>query len=280
MAKNEVAVIEENKNALPAYLQGKGKTASLGNIDQSDLIIPRVKLLQAISPEVTDFENAKAGQFWHSLAGEPLGEGLRFAPIMIRKSYTLWAPRGDNRGVLARANDGLNWDKKEVFTVRLKGMKKDVQWSTEEGTVVGSGLADFGSSNPEDDNSTPAATLTYQILAYFIDHPELSPAVMLLARSGVKRAKQLISKIEMRPVDHFAQVFRVTPVQEQGAEGPYYNYNFTGDGYVQDAALYDQLKDLDDRYNKAEWRASDEEDDSAATGAAPAGEVGGKKGKF
>lgn len=257
MSKNEVAVAE--KAALPAHLQ-QGKTARLGNIDQSDLIIPRVKLMQAISPEVEEFEAAKSGEFWHTLAGESMGSELRFIPIVIRKSYTLWAPRGDDRGVLARAPDGVHWDKIDEFEVKPKGSPRKVTWKTA-ATVAESGLAKFGSSIPDDENSPPAAALTYNLLLYFPDHPELSPAVVINTRSSVRPCKALISKIEMRPVDHFAQVFIMKVTKENGQEGPYNNYKYVADGYA-DEETYQITKGLYEKFGQADWRASEEDDDT------------------
>lgn len=271
-----VAVVED-KDKLPAHLTS-GKTSRLGNVDSSDLILPRIKLLQAISPEVEEFEKAKAGEFWHSIAGVSLGKELRMIPVVIRKSYVLWSPRNDQRGVLARSNDGIHWDRVEEFRVKPKGSPKEVVWRTEH-TVKESGLDQFGSSIPGDANSPPAASLTYNILVYLPDFPDLSPAVLLNTRSAVKKAKMLISKIEMRPVDHFGQEFTVTPIQEQGAEGPYWNYAYTGNGYAS-AGDYETAKMMYEKFSSADFKANDEADEHIDTAASSAGTVGGKSGKF
>jgi hypothetical protein len=262
MAKTEVAT--KGSNALPAHLQG-GKTTRIGNIDQSDLIIPRVKLLQAISPEVTDFDNAKAGEFWHTIAGQSMGKELLGVPIILRKSYVLWSPRNDDRGVLARANDGLNWDNAGMeFEVKPKGSPHPVKYKlgkTVHESVDGAvPLSEFGSSIPGDANSPPAAALTYQFLWYFPDFPDLSPAIIINTRSSVKPGKALLSKIDLRPVDHFAQVYKIGIVQERGDEGPYNNYTYTADGYA-DEETYEITKGLYERFDQLDWRANDETED-------------------
>jgi hypothetical protein len=174
----------------------------------------------------------------------------------------------------------VHWDTKEEFRVKLKGVKNEIVWSTIDGTVAGSGLDRFGSSNPEENNSPPAATLTYNILCWLPDFPELSPSVVLNARSAVQPAKQLYNKIKMRPVPLFGQVYLMTTKQEQGAEGPYFNYNYTADGYVQDQDLYKRLETMHDDFEKKAWRANDEEETGVATEAKAEGTVGGKSGKF
>lgn len=278
MAKNEVATVADA--ALPAHLQNRARTSRVGNIDQSDIIIPRVKLLQAISPELTDFETAKAGTFWHSIAEEALGQTVDFIPIVIRKSYALWAPRGDPRGnaPLARADDGIHWNVKEDFEVKPKGAAKPVIWSTKAGTVAASGLDQFGTMIPGDSGSQPAATLQYNILAYLVNQPDLSPVLILNARSAVKPCKKLISKLELGTVDHYGRVITMGRVQEQGAEGPYWNYTYTSNGFA-NAEQFEVAEALYNRYKDADYRASDEGEDTAG-GEKVDGKVGGAKSAF
>lgn len=251
-------------SAIPAHLQG-GKTAKIGNLDSTDQIIPRVKLLQAISPEVTEFDTAKAGEFWHTTASESLGKTLAAIPIIIRKSYVLWAPRNDDRGILARANDGLNWDNAGMeFTVKPKGSPHDVKYklghTVHDKTGPGPALSEFGSSIPGDSNSPPAAALTYQMLWFFPEFKEFSPAIIINTRSSVKPAKGLISKIDMRPVDHYGQKYSIGITQEKGDEGPYFNYSYTADGFA-DEDDYIVCKQLFERFSTTEWRANDESED-------------------
>ena len=125
---NEVTT---KKNELPAYLQEYAKKSKLGNIDATDQIIPRIKLIQAISPELVEYNDAKAGTFWHTVACETLGDKLTAIPIVIRKSYILWSPRNDERGILARAMDGIHWDVPNAeFTVKPKGSPSSVTYNT------------------------------------------------------------------------------------------------------------------------------------------------------
>lgn len=282
--------VTTTNNQLPDFLKGQKKTATVGNLDRSDMIVPRVKLLQAISPEVTENDGAKQGEFWHTVASVSLGKTLRAVPIIIRKSYALWSPRNDDRGILARASDGVHWDNwqdengnPKTFTVKPKGAVREITY-TLAATVAESGLAEFGSSIPGLENSPPAAALTYDMLFHLVDFPELSPAVVINTRSSVKKAKMLISKIDTSPVDHYAQVYLINIRQEQGDEGPYYNYEYQGDGFVQDKDMFEYTKGLYDAWADREWKASDEsttEDDVANnTGAAAKPAVAEKDRKF
>lgn len=275
-----MANIIKAQEQLPDYLRQHAK-AKLGNIDSSDRVIPRIKLIQAISPEVTDFPDlAKPGQFWHTISQENMGPSLRAIPIVIRKSYVLWAPRNDDRGILARAMDAIHWDLPNAeFTVKPKNYPNAVTYRTAQ-TVAESGLDQFGTSIPGDANSPPAASLTYNMMWYLPDFPELSPSIIINTRSSVKPMQQLLSKIESKPVAHFLQVYEIASVQQKGAEGPYFNYTYTGQGFVQEgesaitSAMYE-------KFSKGGWVASDETEEELDT--KPAAKVDEKmaaSGKF
>lgn len=247
-------------NTVPAHLQQYQKQ-KIGNVDSSDRIIPRIKLIQAISPEVTDFDGkAKVGQFWHTIAQENLGPSIIGIPIIIQKSYVLWAPRGDDRGILARARDGVHWDPANAeFTVKPKGAPGPITYKTAE-TVAESGLDQFGTSIPGDNNSAPAASLTYTMMWYFPEFPELSPSLIINTRSSVKPMQQLLSRIDSKPVAHFCQVYEIGSVQQKGAEGPYFNYTYSGAGFAdKDQAQF--CEEMFSTFAKGGWVASDESEE-------------------
>ena len=253
---------------VPAHLAQYQKQ-KIGNVDSSDRIIPRIKLMQAISPELQDFQGeAKAGQFWHTIAQQNLGPSLKAIPIIIRKSFVLWAPRNDDRGILARAMDGVNWEPANAeFRVKPKGSAQEVVYRTAK-TVAESGLDQFGTSIPGDPNSPPAASLTYNMLWHLPDFPELSPAVIINTRSSVKPMQQLLSRIDSKPVPHFCQVYQIASVQQKGAEGPYFNFSYVGDGFAtaEQAKLTEEMYET---FSKGGWVANDEAEEEPTTNTNP-----------
>lgn len=274
MAKQEVAATGGMN--IPAHLQG-GKTAKIGNVDSTDLIIPRVKLLQGISPEVTAHDAAKAGEFWHTIAGVSLGKSLVGIPILTHKSFVLWSPRNDERGILARADDGVHWDAPAgtTFSVKPKGAVHPVEYvlgsTVNERTGDGPALSEFGSSLPGDPKSPPAAALTYQFLWYFPDFPDMSPAIIINTRSSVKAAMLLLSKIDHSPVDHYGQKYTITVTNEKSADGPYFGYSYVASGFASEAE-YEITHHLYEKLSKTQWRANDEgttEEDIGNSGGRP-----------
>ena len=248
-------------NTIPDYLRDKMKTERFGNLDQSDLIIPRIKLLAAVSPEVTDYEAAKAGEFWHSILNESMGKELIGIPIVCRKTQVLWAPRGDERGILARSRDGIHWEPPEgEFQVKFKGNPKVYTWRLRP-TVAESGLDQFGSSRDDDQGSPPAAALTYEILWLFPARMDLGPSIILNSRGSVKTCQNLLSLIDAKPVDHFYQMYSINSVVAKGPDNTtYFNYAYRSLGYTDESdgeiarSMFMQYKDI-------AFRASDQRDD-------------------
>lgn len=256
---------------IPEHLRGR-KTATESTMRREDLIVPRVKLVQALSPEVEEF-GAKPGTFWHNILNEPVGDDedfneFDFIAFKSRFFYILFAPRNDPRVVLARADDGVHWRPSSgEFKVKPKGSKTEVTYKMAE-TVSASGLDQFGSAIPGDPDSQPAATLIYEYLIYMPKHPELGPMVVSLARSQIKKGKVVNSAHNMMNVPMSGLKFKAGVVQEQGAEGPFWNYQFSRAGWstVEET---DQAEAYAEQFKTKSYQAKGESDYAEEGGAGP-----------
>lgn len=243
---NVPAVATEAQAGLPSYLQDGG-FKNEDNFDSSDIVLPRIKLLQGISPEVTTFDNAKIGSFWHTGMDMDLGPAIRFVVADRRKKYLLAAPLEDGQGVLARADDARSWNTTGEWQVKQKGVKQPVTWKIEDLDVLKSGLTEWGTFNPADEDSGPAATLFYDYLVFLPDHLDLGPAIISLARSAIRKAKRgLNDKISLhatngRPMQ--ALVFRATSTDEQSDNGGYKGWQFHADGFNMSEELFRTARD-------------------------------------
>ena len=273
MARNATALAKvEDNDSVPSYLKDYSGPMTNSAMDAEDRVVPVVKLLQAISPELDAFDQAKKGTYWHSILNESLGNELRFIVLAARKSYVLFAPRGDERTILARAVDGKRWDRpNEDFEVKVKGVAKPVVWSTR-GSVAESGLANFGTSIPGDPQSAPAATLVYEYLVFLPDYPECSPALVRLSRSGIKRGKDLNSKMSLRSstAPQFAQIYTAVVTEEQGDEGSYYGWAFKSAGLASEQDFKTAVN-MAKSFEDGSFRANDESDDAQPASSASGG---------
>ena len=99
MAKNEVQVKEESNVVAfdPSILLEDAGTAS-ENMTADDMLIPRLRILQAQSPQVNKADGAyvkgaEAGQILDNVANELVdGEkGMTVVPVSYRKTYIEWS---------------------------------------------------------------------------------------------------------------------------------------------------------------------------------------------
>jgi hypothetical protein len=252
-----------NRLGLPAHLVGKSKDVSWGEIDRSQQMLPRVKLMQASSPEVADYPGqAIAGEFWHTTLTASLGPEVTAVPIMRRQTYNLWAPRtpGEDRGILARARDFIHWEPPDgVWQVRYPMNPKTYTWRTAR-TVKESGLAEWGSSRDDDPNSRPAAQLTFEVLWYLPDYDTL--VLTLNSRSGVKEARKLFAMVDAKPTNPFYQLYTICAVRNVGPTGEtYYGYKYRGAGYVSEQLGAKTAKLFEDWKNVAFASADEGEDE-------------------
>lgn len=239
-----VAVPDKPSSAVPAYLKDV-KSNTQTNMRSEDLIIPRIVLLQATSPQVVaNPREVFSGSFYHNIFDEYVGdEGktFEFVPFRSRFFYLLFAPRGDERTVLARADDGIHWSPSSgEFKVKPKKAPSEITYKMA-ATVEASGLAKFGSSIPGDPDSQPAATMIYEYLCHLPQHPEWGPVLISLARSQIKRGKVINSTIGLGNAPMSAYKFKAQITQDQGVDGPYFNWEFKRAGWA-----------TEEEFNKAE----------------------------
>jgi len=165
---------------------------------------------------------------------------------------------------------------------KIKGQAKRKIYTR--GSVAESGLAEFGSSVPGDKRSAPVASLTYTWLFALPQYPEFSPVAVINTRSSLKAGRQLYNKIELRPAQPFAQLYTMFKTDEGTSDEPFNGYGYVGAGYVSDEEMYNQLKELHERFSSedTQWRVNEETDDApsdgggAPTGERPSGETATK----
>jgi hypothetical protein len=251
-------ITKTETGGVPDWMRAKNSGATLGNIDSSDLKPPKLKLLAGMSPEVMDgIPSATPGNFWMTILNINLGQAVVITPILLRKSYHIWAPKtpanAEQKGPLATASDGIHWDNpNQTFEVRFPNNPTVYKWKI--GKMVTEGNTHrFGSSQPEDPKSKPMATLTYDILV-LVDLPngKKQLAVWTSARTGVGPTQNFISTVMAMGIDQFFQRYRVVVLKKPGPSGdPYFTYDYQYIGNVQSEAEGDAAKALYDQYRKS-----------------------------
>ena len=254
----EIATRDDDEGGdVPAFLRKMSTGASFGNIDASDLKPPRLKVLAGQSPEVINgMPGALPGNFWVTILNQNLGPAVVGSPILLRKSYQVWAPKtpgSEQKGPLATASDGVNWDvPNQSFEVKFLGNPKTYTWKLGR-TVAETGANKFGTSQNDDKASKPIATLTYDVL-WLIDLPNGRKQLVVFtsARTGTKPTQNFISTTKAMGVDQFYQRYRIAVQKKSGPTGdPYFAYDYQYVGCIQNEEEAKTMQGLYEQYVKS-----------------------------
>lgn len=256
MAKNNLAVVENRAmSIIPDYLKEYQGPTGHEDVDSKDMTIPRLKLAQAMSPEVKD-KLVADGDLFHSVSKRLIAkqsETVVFIPIVAHKEYLLWRDRKDGGGIMARARPvrlpnrkslAYQWDKPNTAFEHKLGGNLKVTWKT--GNYVHEdGLGERGSAIPGDPDSGPAATAHHNFIVCL---PEFNNEIlaMTFSRTSEKAAKQLnyfFKQFEHLPI--FWQKYSLRSVLQQNASGDkFFNYDINTLGAPVPEELFNNMMKL------------------------------------
>ena len=144
-------------------------------------------------------------------------------------------PGSDQKGPLASASDGVNWDvPNQSFDVRFPGNPRTYTWKLGR-TVTETGAHKFGSSQDDDSKSKPIATLTYNIL-FLVDLPngQKQLAVFTRREQVVKPVQHFISTVKAMGVDAHYQMDIASLFRRTGSTNdPYFSFDLQFVGEVE-----------------------------------------------
>ncbi len=161
-----------------------------GGIDQDDLIIPRAKLIQALSPEMTDRSlRLSVGDVINSLTKEPVG--TEFIPVFAFKNYIRFNSRNKEDAAFdANFEPGaIIWRSNDALDPRVAAETK------------------FGPNGEK-----PLATTFINFFCYFPG--QTMPIIVSFSKTSYKAGKQLFSLAKFSGEDMFARKYSLTSEME------------------------------------------------------------------
>lgn len=181
------------------------------NLDPGDLIMPRVKLLQAQSAEVADGQG-KTGDFFNTLTSINYGSVLRFVPISPFKQR-IFLVRSERAAAINAVLAGGGLDALPADASGLRCRSYDMEKGTGDPGIA----CDACPLSKWEDSNPPFCTETYNVAAAS-EEGEL--IVLSFSRSSAHTGKQLFSMIRMRPGAR-GTVFEASSRNEKGNLGNY-----------------------------------------------------------
>ncbi len=266
-------ITKPNESGLPAHLQNTAVVKDDG-FDHTDLVTPRIKLLQGTSDEIKDFDDAKPGMLWHTGLGENIGEDgkITIIPLIRKKRFLLMEPLDFGGRILARCEDGRTWDRLGEWEVQID-KKTKVKWTIDNLSVEASGLANWGSYDPSDPDSGPAATMIYEYLVLVVGYEHLGPVVMQFSRTQIKNVKKgMNGKIDIQAQNGVAMqglLFNINVKEDTNSSGQdFYNLGFAQNGFVGEE-MFKKALELTEAFSEYKLKEGDDvsEDKNTATAA-------------
>jgi len=196
--KKEVA---KTQDQMPAYIK-QGMNRGNENVSQDDLQLPRIDVLQALSPQINKkkdeyIEGAEAGMLFNTLTGELYPDGLRITPVSFVKRFLVWVDRQKD------TNGGL----RGVFD------------TPEEAEA-------FVESQEDEDKLEVVPTAEHLVLL-----DDGNEVILSMAKSKMKVSRKFNSLVRLNGGDRFANSYMVTSVDDEGAKGEFQNIAINSDGY-------------------------------------------------
>lgn len=190
-----------------------GPTGLSNNITAADLRLPRVALLQSLSPQVqNDGEVYKQGMFINTLTQDILKSPISFVPVFIFKNFIKWRPRNEGGGMV--------WKTTTPTAAQLKECQFD------------------GANKPTADTSYNAVCL--------IDG-DVTPVVLSFAKTNIKAGQDLTTLAQL---SGYAWKYKYTleSVKTTNTKGTFYvmrvKRSLLNENPQEAADLYEQVKGM------------------------------------
>lgn len=152
--------------------------------DPSDMIVPRVKVIQTLSPERKD-KQAEEGDIINSLTKEKYN-GKIFIPVFKFNNNVDWRDRSEGGGILCIARDGKMGEKSDGSRVMCASCKRCEFDNTKQGK-----------------ESLPKCTKYINFFGFF--EGERMPIILSFAKTNYNEGKKLYSlaKVTMQNMWHY-----------------------------------------------------------------------------
>ncbi len=184
------------------------------NLERKDILIPRMKLLQANSPEVEGDLAQDKGTIFTIPANKNFGDKVLITPILHFRSRIKWeGDRADGDGEIeCQSDDGRN-PKKNIFEVS----------PDEDGNICPNCPKKEWDNEEEGKDAIPECTL-YENFVVLIGNED-NPVILPMERTKAKAARKFYSMGALKNQDFWNFQYELKIVKEKNPEGKHY-YNF------------------------------------------------------
>lgn len=236
MAKQQKNELSTQKSAPVMMYEGaekpdyiKDEQRGSENVGQQDIIIPRLEIVQALSPAVKDGDagfipEARPGMLMNSVSKQLYGKEVMVIPVIYIKQWLVWGKRKDENGKPLPGGFHGGYNTPEEANAR------------------------FNEEGGEKANLEIVDTPQHLCLLINTSTGRTEEVMISMPKTKAKISRQWNSMVRMAGGDRFSRVYRVTSALEKKTQGDYYNFAIAQAGwpainlYKQAEALYDLMQ--------------------------------------
>ena len=237
MAKNQVVVKEEAfelvTNEIPDFLKKGNRGAE--NVGTDDVIIPRIELIQALSPvrkksDPAYIEGAEEGMLYNNVTRTLYGTEVTVVPVYYTKQFLVWKDRKAGGG----GSNGFR------------------------GAFATKELADRAIADLAEEALEVSDTAQHFVLVRNGD--DWQEAVISMAKSKIKVSKRWNSLMRLTNTDSFSRAYKLSATTETNARNEsYFNFNVAALGFV-NKELYERAEKLYETIRSGNVKVSNDYD--------------------
>lgn len=192
------AVAKKEQEQRPVQYDPRLAGMGFEEADQESFAIPRLVILQALSPQLEDNEDLKPGLIYDTITGQAYKE-VRVVPVHYQRRFIEWVPRDQGGGFVAEYVPGQEpqGERKGAAIILPNGHE----------------LHD-----------------TRQHFVLYESEDGWVPAVISMASTQIKKSKAWMTRMKMARAPMPAFVYRCTTVKESNDQGWWYGWVIEREG--------------------------------------------------
>jgi hypothetical protein len=208
-ADNALVMVQDQ---VPDYIKQNGPARGNEHVTTDDIVIPRLEIVQAMSPQVKDgdpkFDDAaRPGMLVNSVTGQLYGKEVMVIPVYYTKQWLVWKARKDKEGKPLEGG----------FFGAYPSPEEAKDRQEQEGGEAG--------------NIEVIDTPQHLCLLVDVRSGVVEEVMISMPRTKAKVSRNWNSMVKLAGGDRFSRVYRVTTQLEKKPKGDFYNFAVAQSGF-------------------------------------------------
>lgn len=238
--------LQDELNANP-----KMRTAGFENIDGADIILPRLAIVHATTPQFSsgDFPDLGMGDIFDTLSNTVIakeGKSINVILLVANKSRIMFEKPKPPSPILCRSLDG--------YGATMDGGMTEKEEKTRDCSVC-------IYSKFSDDSKRPACT---EFLSFLLMVPDFNFLVYAASfkSTGLKTARRWLTQSKITGAPMFAGRYQLSAKKVTDGSNTWFNFDYEPNGWVTKDE-YERAKTMYQSFEGKVWAPSDLQDDAA-----------------